>query len=167
VSEMAELFGRITLGVYAVGVAHEGRRDAFTAAWVMQASYNPPLLAVAINPDNASHAILMACGGFALSVLKRGQLELAQRLGTRSGHDQDKLAGVDWWPGHRGAPVLKDALAYFECELTQRLGAGDHELVVARVTGGRILDRDAAAMTYADTGTMDRSSALYPVSFSK
>jgi len=165
VNEIAELFRRISLGVYAVGVAHEGRRDAFTAAWVMQVSYNPPLLAVAVNPDNASHPILMACGGFALSVLKRGQLELARRLGTRSGHEHDKLAGVDWWPGHRGAPVLKDALAYFDCELAQRLGAGDHELVVARVTAGRILDRDAAPMTYGETGDMDRSSMLYPASF--
>ena len=40
--EIAELFHRITLGVYVVGVAHDERRDALTAAWVMQASFDPP-----------------------------------------------------------------------------------------------------------------------------
>jgi hypothetical protein len=40
--------------------------------------------------------------------------------------------------------------------------AGDHELVLGRVVGGKILDRHAAPLTYAETGEMDGSSALYP-----
>jgi flavin reductase (DIM6/NTAB) family NADH-FMN oxidoreductase RutF len=164
-SEITELFSRLTLGVYVVGVAHGERRDAFTAAWVMQVSYDPLLLAVSVNPDNASHAILQASGGFAVSVLKGGQLELARHFGTRSGRGQDKLAGVAWSPGHKGAPVLQEALAYFECELVNRTPAGDHEIAVGRVIGGQILDRDATPMIYADTGAMDGSSTLYPASF--
>jgi len=165
VNEIAELFGRITLGVYVVGAAHGGRRGAFTAAWVTQASYRPLLLAVSVNPQNASHGILKAGGGFAVSVLKRGQLELARRFGTRAQAGHDKLDGVAWRPGHKGSPVLQEALAYFECELVSCTAAGDHELVVGRVIGGRILDPDAVPLTYADTGGMDRSDALYPASF--
>ena len=73
--------------------------------------------------------------------------------------------GVRWQPGHGGAPVLSEALAYFECELMQRVPAGDHELVLARVVGGRILDSSAEPMHYADTGDMDGSSALFPDHF--
>ena len=40
--------------------------------------------------------------------------------------------------------------------------AGDHELVLGRVTDGQLLDRRSAPLTYADTGEMDGSSALYP-----
>ncbi|HUD24257.1 MAG TPA: flavin reductase family protein [Burkholderiaceae bacterium] len=164
-NEMAELFSRLTLGVYVVGVADGERRDAFTAAWVMQASYDPMLLAVSINPHNASHSILQASGGFSVSVLKQGQLELARTFGTRSGRGPDKLAGVAWWPGHKGAPVLQEALAYFECELTDRVPAGDHEIAIGRVVGGRILDRGATPMAYGETGAMDGSSTIYPTSF--
>jgi flavin reductase (DIM6/NTAB) family NADH-FMN oxidoreductase RutF len=32
------LFRRLTLGVYVIGVSDGDRRDAFTAAWLMQAS---------------------------------------------------------------------------------------------------------------------------------
>ncbi|MBC7944977.1 MAG: flavin reductase family protein, partial [Burkholderiales bacterium] len=91
--------------------------------------------------------------------------ELARHFGAQSGRERDKLAGVAWWPGHNGAPVLEEALAYFECELTKRVRVGDHELVVGRVIGGRILDRDATPMSYAETGAMDGSGALYPASF--
>ena len=164
-NEIAELFDRISLGVYVVGVAHGGRHNAFTAAWVMQVSYRPLLLAVSVNPENASHAILKASGRFAVNVLKRGQLDLAGRFGTPAEAGQDKLAGVAWYPGIGGAPVLQDALACFECELTSCMAAGDHELIVGRVAQGRILDSAGAPMLYADTGALDGSGPLYPASF--
>lgn len=164
-NEITALFRRLTLGVYAVGVADGQRRDAFTAAWIMQASFDPLLLAISINPDNASYELLHASGGFTVNVLKHGQLELARRLGTRSGRVEDKLAGVRSRPGRLGAPILEDALAYFDCELMGRTRAGDHELVLGRVIDGHILDGSATPLTYAETGDMDGSSALYPRKF--
>jgi flavin reductase (DIM6/NTAB) family NADH-FMN oxidoreductase RutF len=100
-----------------------------------------------------------------VNVLKRGQLELARRFGTRSGREEDKLAGIKSHPGRRGTPILDDALAYFDCEVMGRTRAGDHELVLGRVLDGKILDRGAAPLTYAETGDMDGSAALYPPGF--
>jgi flavin reductase (DIM6/NTAB) family NADH-FMN oxidoreductase RutF len=164
-NDIAALFHRLTQGVYVIGVADGERRDAFTAAWVMQASFDPLLLVLSVNPGNASHPILHAGRSFTVNVLRRGQLALARRFGTRSGRDEDKLAGVPWRPGRRGAPILDEALAYLECELQASLGAGDHELVVGRVTDGRILAPEAEPMTYAETGAMDGSAELYPERF--
>jgi flavin reductase (DIM6/NTAB) family NADH-FMN oxidoreductase RutF len=164
-SEIAALFHRLSYGVYVVGVADGDRRDGFTAAWVMQASFDPLLLALSINSSNASYELLHAGGGFTVNVLKKGQLDLARRFGTRSGRDEDKLAGIRWRPGRLGAPILEQALAYFDCEIAGRHRAGDHELVLGRVVDGKILDPGAAPLTYADTGDMDGSADLYPTSF--
>jgi flavin reductase (DIM6/NTAB) family NADH-FMN oxidoreductase RutF len=132
---------------------------------VMQVSFDPLLLALSINPENASYQLLHAGGGFTVNVLKRGQLELARRFGTRSGREEDKLAGIPWRPGRSGAPILEAALAYFDCELAGRMRAGDHELVVGRVTDGKLLDRHGTPLAYAETGDMDGSSSLYPSRF--
>ena len=164
-NEIAALFHRLTCGVYVIGVAHGEQRDAFTAAWVMQVSFEPLLLALSINPANASYPLLRAGGGFTVSVLEQGQLELARRFGTRSGRDQDKLARVGWHPGRHGAPILDDAVAYFDCVLTETLRGGDHELALGRVVDGRILLPEAKPLAYAETGDMDGSSALYPTTF--
>jgi flavin reductase (DIM6/NTAB) family NADH-FMN oxidoreductase RutF len=161
-SDVTALFRRLTLGVYVVGVSDGQQRDAFTAAWIMQASFNPLILAVSINPSNVSYELLHASGIFSVNVLKQGQLELARRFGTTSGRDRDKFAGVRTRTGRTGAPILEDALAYFECGLQGRTRAGDHELVLGQVVDGKILDPRAAPLTYADTGDMDGSSALYP-----
>ena len=164
-SGIAALFRRLTLGVYVVGVANDGQRDAFTAAWIMQVSFEPLLLALSVNPANASYSLLRDGGGFAVSVLKRDQLDLARRFGTRSGRDVDKLAGVLWRPGRNGAPILEDALAYFECALAGSTRTGDHELVLGRVVAGRVMDRAAEPLAYAETGDMDGSGVLYPAQF--
>ena len=162
---VAALFRRLTQGVYVVGVSDGQQRDAFTAAWIMQASFDPLLLAVSINPDNASYELLHASGWFTVNVLKQDQLDLARHFGTKSGRDRDKLARVRTRPGQAGSPILEEALAYFECALEGRTRAGDHELVLGRVVNGKILDPKATPLTYAETDDMDGSSALYPGSF--
>ena len=164
-SEMAELFHRLRAGVHVVGVATGSRRGGFTAAWLMQASFEPLLLALSVNPANASYPLLRDGGGFVVNMLRQGQLELARRFGTRSGRAEDKLAGIRWRPGRNGAPILEDALAYFDCVVTASVQAGDHELVLGRVLDGQILDRRAEPLAYAETGDMDGSGALYPAGF--
>ena len=155
-------FRRLTLGVYVVGVAGDGRADAFTAAWVMQASFDPLLLALSINREHASYPLLHAGGGFVVNVLKQEQLDLARAFGTLSGRDRDKLAPVRWRPGRGGAPILEGALGYFDCRLEGAMPAGDHDLVLGRVLEARLLDPEAVPLTYAETDDMDGSSALYP-----
>jgi flavin reductase (DIM6/NTAB) family NADH-FMN oxidoreductase RutF len=164
VADLADLFRRLNAGVYVVGVADGERRNAFTAAWLMQVSFDPLLLALSVNPGHASFPLLVGGGGFAVSVLSRDQLELARHFGTRSGRETDKLAGVSWRAGRTGAPILAEALAYLECRLTGRIPAGDHEIVIARPVAGEILRPDAITLTYADTEDLDGSRELYPPS---
>jgi flavin reductase (DIM6/NTAB) family NADH-FMN oxidoreductase RutF len=165
VTDLPDLFRRLTHGVYVVGVADGSARDGFTAAWVMQASFDPPMLAVSVHPGNASYAILERSAGFAVSLLREGQLEVARAFGTVSGRDRDKLAGTRWRPGRTGAPILEDALAFFDCARGASLPAGDHVLVVGRVVDGAILHPGAAPLRYDETGELDGSRRLYPPSF--
>lgn len=160
-----ELFRRLTNGVYVVGVAHGDRMDAFTAAWITQVSFDPLLLALSINPDHASYPILTAAKAFAVSVLRGGQLDVARHFGTQSGRAVDKLAGQRWLAASEGMPVLLDAAAYLECRVAGIRPAGDHELVLGHVVGGRVFAADALPMSYTETGNLDGSAELYPAKF--
>jgi flavin reductase (DIM6/NTAB) family NADH-FMN oxidoreductase RutF len=160
--EIAGLFRRISSGVHVVGVAAGGQRNAFTAAWLSQVSFRPPLVALGVNPENASYPLLVESAAFTVTVLERGQLELVRRFGLRSGRDGDKLAGVRWRPAATGAPILDDGIAWFDCQVTARHPAGDHELVLGQVVAGAVIRPAAVPMLYADTGDLDGSEALYP-----
>ena len=160
---IAALFERLSQGVYVVGVAHGEARNAFTAAWVMQASYDPLLLALSVNPENSSYALLKERRAFSVNVLKKGQLDLAAHFGRSDG--SDKLVSTQWTTGRFGLPLLCEALAWFECRVVSEHPAGDHRLVLGRVVDGKLLDSEAEAMSYRETGTMDGAIALFPDDF--
>lgn len=157
---IAALFQRLTQGVYVVGVAHGEVRNAFTAAWIMQVSYDPLLLALSINPLHFSYLLLKEGRSFSVNVLKKGQLDLADHYGrsTRA----NKLALTDWTTDRIGLPLLRKALAYFECHVVSEHPAGDHVLVLGKVFDGKVLDSEAEPMSYRETGAMDGASRLYP-----
>jgi flavin reductase (DIM6/NTAB) family NADH-FMN oxidoreductase RutF len=155
----------MTAGVYVIGVADGGRANAFTAAWVMQVSFEPLLVALSVNPSNASYPLLVASGVFVVNVLRAGQQDLARRFGTRSGHGDDKLRDVCWRPGVGGSPILEQAAAYLACRVVRSVPAGDHVAVIAEVTGGELLDPAAVPLRYDETGAMDGSDVLYPRTF--
>jgi flavin reductase (DIM6/NTAB) family NADH-FMN oxidoreductase RutF len=162
-----ELFRRLTTGVYVVGVAYEGRYNAFTAAWVTQVSFDPLLVVLSVNPDNLSYSLLKQSEVFVLNVLRHDQFDLARHFGTQTGSDLDKLAGQPWRPGTLGAPILQNAAAYLECRITGAMPAGDHQLVLGKAVRGEVIDDTAKVMVYAQTGDLDGSSELYPQSFEK
>ena len=156
----AELFKQLTHGVYVIGVGYEGRCNAFTAAWVMQVSFDPLMLALSIHPHHASYKILKEGGVFSVNVLRADQQGLARHFGSPT--STDKLAAVPWHAERTGAPVLDDVPAWFECTFNHECSAGDHRLIVGQVVGGAWLDHSATPMNYRDTGD---SSRLYPDGF--
>lgn len=160
---IANLFERLSVGVYVVGVAAGERRRAFAAAWVMPVSFDPPLLALSVNPGHASCALLREGGGFSVNVLRRDQADLAAWFGAP--RQADKLAKVAWHPGQSGAPLLDDALAHFECRAVSETPAGDHVLVVGRVVRGELMQPGAEPLLYRDMGGVDGAADLYPDEF--
>jgi flavin reductase (DIM6/NTAB) family NADH-FMN oxidoreductase RutF len=162
-----ELFRRLTTGLYVVSAEHGGAEGAFTAAWITQVAFTPLLLAISVNPGNATWTLMWASRRCAINVLPSGELDLARHFGTRSGRQADKLAGQRVRRRVSAPPLLDAAVAWLDCRITDEMRVGDHVLVVAEVTGGDVLDAAATPMRYDETGNMDRSARLFPMEFSR
>jgi flavin reductase (DIM6/NTAB) family NADH-FMN oxidoreductase RutF len=158
------LFRKLTLGVYVIGVTDGSARDAFTAASVAQVSYRPLLLSLAINPHHAAYSLLTVGKTWTVNVLSENQIELARRFGTPPALT-DKMLGMTWGTGKLGAPYLVASLAYFDCKFVADIGAGDHRIIIGQVIHGKILAAHAQPLRYDQTGDMDGSSMLYPEGF--
>ena len=162
---LANLFQRMTVGVYVIGVAHQDMRNAFTAVFLMQVSFDPPLLALSINPRHSSYALLKRSSAFSVNVLKKGQLALAAHFGQPA--SVKKLDKVNWTPGHTGVPLLNESLAWFECKAESEYPAGDHMLVIGKVIDAKLLDAVADPLLYRDAGDMDGADTLFPPALTK
>lgn len=129
---------RQALGAFATGVtvvtaqAPGGPPVGFTANSFTSVSLDPPLLLVCLAHTAASYDVFCRADGFAVNVLAAGQQEVATTFATRGA---DKFGSVGWEPGLHGAPLLSDCLARFDCAMHQRVEAGDHDILMGRVTG--------------------------------
>jgi flavin reductase (DIM6/NTAB) family NADH-FMN oxidoreductase RutF len=153
----SELLKLISHGVYVIGVRDGERRNAFTAAWVMQVSFEPLLLALSINPEHYSYQLLKAGGVCTVNVLGGDQYAVAEHFGRSVA---DKMAGFDWHTAVTGAPVLSTSLAYFDCRVSHYAEAGDHRIAVCEVLAGAAL-HPGRPLLYHQTGDMDGSSKIY------
>ena len=152
-----DLVKQISHGVYVIGVSDGSHQNAFTAAWVMQVSFNPLMLAISINPEHYSYQLLQAGGVCTVNVLGQGQYAIAEHFGCSS---KDKMAGFQWQKDKTGAPILSESLAYFDCQVSHYTDAGDHKIAVCKVIATARLN-EGRPLLYNQTGDMDSSSALY------
>jgi len=142
---------QLSYGLYAVTVQAGGAVNAFTANWLTQASFEPPLVAVSVENDGRSIGMLRASGVFAVNVLDSGARDLAARLGKRSAQVPNKLEGVPWRAGVTGCPILLEALGVVECRLTGEVAAGDSTLFVGEVVAAEVL-REGRPLTMLEAG---------------
>jgi flavin reductase (DIM6/NTAB) family NADH-FMN oxidoreductase RutF len=134
-------------GLYAV-TAREGEQTAaMTVNWATQVSFAPPLIAVSMERESRTRAMVMRTGVFALCVFAAEQRELAGLLGRHSANVPDKFASVAWSPGSAtGCPLIAETLGALECRVVNTLEAGDSVLVLAAVIEAHTL-RDGGPLT--------------------
>jgi flavin reductase (DIM6/NTAB) family NADH-FMN oxidoreductase RutF len=122
-----------TYGLYAVSTGTPDRWNAFTANWVSQVSFDPPLVVVSVENASVSLPIIRDSGHFAVHVFGDEQRDLAGTLGKTFARHPEKLAGLTFQPGDTGCPRLLDTLGWVECEVVNEMSSGDSTLVLGRV----------------------------------
>lgn len=143
---------KIPHGVYVVGLKDGATLNAFTATWLTQVSFTPPLVAVGVRKDSHSFDMIKAGRVFTVNVLGKHQKAIAEHFVKPAQVVGEKLQTVAHRLGTTGAPVLNEAIAYVECEVREIAnGAGDHALVIGEVVEAGV-HRDEPALTLLDTG---------------
>jgi flavin reductase (DIM6/NTAB) family NADH-FMN oxidoreductase RutF len=131
-----------TYGLYAITTGDDAGSNAFTANWVSQVSFDPPLVVVSVENDSTSLPIIRRSGHFAVNVFTAEQRELAGRLGKPYARHPEKLDALELGRGEQGCPVWLGGAAWVECQVQAELPAGDSTLVLGRVVGARVLRRE-------------------------
>ena len=143
---------KIPHGVYVVGLKQDSLLNAFTATWLTQVSFTPPLVAVGIRKDSHSFEMIKHGRVFSVNVLGKDQKAIAEHFVKPATVMGAKLKEVEHRSGVTGAPILEEAIAYFECEVREIANEhGDHAVIIGEVVDAGVR-KDEAALTLLDTG---------------
>ena len=111
----------------------EGPQGVVIGSFV-SVSLDPPLVGFFVGKWTRMWLPMNQASGYCVNVLADGQAALSERF-TR--HDIDRFADVDWGPIDNDAPALSGAVAWISAEPYSVTDAGDHDLILLRVTGLR------------------------------
>jgi len=139
-NELEKSLGRISTGLYIITAKKGEVQSAMLASWVTQASVNPLGVAIAVAKDRAIESLLHVGDSFVLNVLEEGKYQgLMKHFLKRFAPGADRFAGVKIYPARTNeSPILAEALAYMECEITTRMDCGDHWVIYSTVHTGRV-----------------------------
>ena len=129
-----DALGRFATGVAFVSGAPDGEPAGLIVNSLASVSLQPPLVSFSPSRTSLTWSRVRRTRRFGVSVLGR-QHERFTKRATPPG--ADRFAGVSWELGHTGVPLLTDALATLECTIEAEHPAGDHWIVVGRVTSLR------------------------------
>jgi len=148
-SSLDRALGRISSGLYIITAKKGNVSSAMLASWVIQASFEPLGVAIAVSKDRAIESLLHVGDTFVLNVLEEGRYQpLMKHFLKRFPPGGDRFAGVDIYPAKNGSPILAQSLAYMECAVTSRMESNDHWVVYATVQTGRVAKRDGVTAVH-------------------
>ena len=134
--EPTKLF-RQALGTFATGVTvvtaidEQGRPRGFTANSFTSVSLDPPLILVCIASGSAGHAVFTNSNTFCVNVLAEDQQNLSTLFASPG---DDRFSEIEWHPGNNGNPIIDGAITNFECDRHNIVDAGDHVILVGKVS---------------------------------
>lgn len=142
-SGLDQALGRLSTGLYILTAKKGDVSSAMLASWVIQASIEPPGVAIAVAKDRAIESLLRGGDTFVLNVLEEGNYQrLMKHFLRRFPPGGDRFEGIATYAAANGSPILAESLAYLECTVNHRIEAGDHWVVYCTTQAGRVAKPD-------------------------
>ena len=148
-AELADVLGRIPCGRFLVTAAHEGARTGALVAWVQPCANQPPMVMAALATALPVIPLIRDSRGFALCQIAADDPFLARKFATPPEHGEDPFVGVETFTAVTGAPIIKRAMCYLDCQLLRHVDLeADCGLYVGLVRVGGVLNGGPPAVVF-------------------
>ena len=129
--ELRDALGQFATGVCVITAQSDSQQFmGMTANSFSSVSLDPPLVLWNLQNNSDVYDVFSAPRYFAINILSNEQQSLSNQYAKKGQHE---LAEEHYRLGKYGAPILRDALVNFECELENTHEGGDHLIIVGRV----------------------------------
>jgi flavin reductase (DIM6/NTAB) family NADH-FMN oxidoreductase RutF len=142
-------------GLYVLGSTDRAeRRNGMTINWVSQLSFDPKWIGVSIEREAFTHELVEAGGCFSVCVVDREDRAIVRKFTKPVEVDLEArtLNGFEYVERATGAPILAQSVAFLDCEVRDRLEAGNHTVFAGEVVDcGFLKPEDTPVLRMEDT----------------
>lgn len=123
----------LTTAVNVITTEGAAGMHGFTASAVCSVTDTPPTLLVCMNQSSRSHAHFIQNKILSVNVLGAQHENLSNAFASSKFSSEERFKLGSWITLETGSPVLKDALASFDCEIEQIQQMGTHSIFICKV----------------------------------
>ena len=134
-----DAMARLGAAVNVITTDGPGGRYGFTASAVTSVTDTPPTLIVCANRGNDSYPAFMKNKVLCVNTLTPAQEVLSPIFAGMTKHsDEERFHNHTWHTLETGSPVLDEALAAFDCRITDIVTSGTHDVFFCTVEAVRV-----------------------------
>ena len=132
---IAPVLGKTPSGVFILTVSDgAGNETGMLASWVQQASFEPPIVSVAVNTKRYVNDWLKQNPVAAISVVGKSQSgSFFKQFGKGFEPDEPAFEGIELTRGSTGLPLLADAIGNLEGRVISNIATGDHVIYFVQI----------------------------------
>lgn len=130
-TSLREAFGHFPSGVIAIAAEVDGTRVGLAASTFVPVSLDPPLVSFCVQNTSTTWPRLKDVPFLGISVLGEAHDAAARTLAAKTG---DRFAGLETASSERGAVFVHGTSVWVESAIEQLVPAGDHTIVILRVS---------------------------------
>lgn len=122
-------------GLYVVGSRDGERRNGMTLNWATQVSFEPKLVGIGVEKGALTHELVSGGGAFTLCTIDRDDRAIVRKFTKPVEVDLEAMTlnGFPFTEGVTGTPILRQAVAYLDCEVRQAVDVGNHTFFIGEV----------------------------------
>jgi len=141
---------RVPGPVAIVATSVDGERTGLAATAWNSLCADPPMLLACVNRNASAHRLIHRASAFSINLLPADHIETVAIFSAQRGLEGSaRFLDDAWSDGILGQPMLREAIAAFECSLDGTHDYGTHTILVGKVGAMQCRD-DAEAMLYLD-----------------
>ena len=128
-------------GFYSITSKNGDEVNAMVANWVIQASFTPRHVALALAKKSHTYQIIPHGRVFAVNIFNKADQDALIAFSKSTEKNPDKMKNAQYTPApETGCPVLEGASAYVECRVINVVDSGgDHVIIVGEVVGAGMM----------------------------
>lgn len=133
-STIGHVLGRTPSGVFILVVGDgQGRTTGMLASWVQQASFDPPMVTIAVNRKRYLNGWLEDAPDVVLNLVGVTQTMFIKHFGSGFEPDENAFEGISVSTADSGLPVLNEAIGHLVGHVVSKFETGDHVVYAVEI----------------------------------
>lgn len=146
IDQVEPVYNKRLRGGFFISTTNGKRTHFHNGCWVTQCSHEPPQMLVCFPKEMEGAEIVQRSGKFALSMTAEDQEALMDRF-FAGNQDIESMGEDEFIYKDTGCPILKNAQAYFDCEVDKIIDNRDFLIVIGNVISADILHPEKRSLT--------------------